>query len=685
MISKQNSFSTCCFLLLLVSIFNPWFLNKEIIGGDWPYFFSETLKGFTLFPPVWSLVHGNGLGGTILTYYLDQYLYFTSYLTTNILHMPWVIGYKLFWFGFFIALSIFSSIYLLKTIFSRSRFWQMGVAALIFTTNTYILMVVGGGQMGVVLAYSIAPLVLMRFIKLIDFQISRPKADQPLAENIKYAIIAGLILAAQVMFDPRIAYLSMIAVVAYYLINKFQIVSILYTFVIPIGIAVLLHSYWIFPLLVTRTLPIPEGFVSVSGFKFFSFADFSHALPLLHPNWPENIFGKIYFLQPEFLIIPILAFSSLLFTKNKTILFFSFIGLLGAFLAKGANPPFGEINQWLFQYIPGMNMFRDPTKFYLLVALSYSVLIPFSLSKIVDGILSIKYHVLSIKIGSVFYLVPAAFIIFWVFSIHPAIFGQLKGTFEKHEVPKEYIELKDFLYNQPDFFRTLWIPRQQRFTFVSNNHPAIEAIPLFKATNSAQIVFKLQAPESQELLEKLSVKYVVVPYDSIGEIFLKDRKYDEKQRIDLEKQLDNTGWLKKIKTGKIAIYETYSHRDHFWLDRGGKISYRIVSPTQYLVEISTSISDSLTFSENYSPYWTARIGEKYVTSNKTKDGLNSFVLNKVGKYNVEVFYAQEKYFHYGRLVSFATLIVLGIILIVTRRGLLQRIFLKIGSKTFFSS
>ncbi len=464
MISKQNSFSTCCFLLLLVSIFNPWFLNKEIIGGDWPYFFSETLKGFTLFPPVWSLVHGNGLGGTILTYYLDQYLYFTSYLTTNILHMPWVIGYKLFWFGFFIALSIFSSIYLLKTIFSRSRFWQMGVAALIFTTNTYILMVVGGGQMGVVLAYSIAPLVLMRFIKLIDFQISRPKADQPLAENIKYAIIAGLILAAQVMFDPRIAYLSMIAVVAYYLINKFQIVSILYTFVIPIGIAVLLHSYWIFPLLVTRTLPIPEGFVSVSGFKFFSFADFSHALPLLHPNWPENIFGKIYFLQPEFLIIPILAFSSLLFTKNKTILFFSFIGLLGAFLAKGANPPFGEINQWLFQYIPGMNMFRDPTKFYLLVALSYSVLIPFSLSKIVDGILSIKYHVLSIKIGSVFYLVPAAFIIFWVFSIHPAIFGQLKGTFEKHEVPKEYIELKDFLYNQPDFFRTLWIPRKNKKT-----------------------------------------------------------------------------------------------------------------------------------------------------------------------------------------------------------------------------
>ena len=37
-----------------------------------------------------------------------------------------------------------------------------------------------------------------------------------------------------------------------------------------------------------------------------------HALSLLHPNWPENLFGKVYFLQPEFLILPILAFSAFL-------------------------------------------------------------------------------------------------------------------------------------------------------------------------------------------------------------------------------------------------------------------------------------------------------------------------------------------------------------------------------------
>ncbi|MEK7502014.1 MAG: hypothetical protein AAB609_00650 [Patescibacteria group bacterium] len=722
--SKLSMLFTSIFIILLVDIYYSWFVNANIIGGDWPYFFNETLKEFTLFPPAWSLVHGNGLGGTILTYYLDQYLYFSAYLSTSILHIPWAIGYKLFWFGLFIALSISSSIYLLKTIFSRSRFWQIGLSALIFTANTYILMVVGGGQMGVALAYSIAPLVLARFIKLVNLINSSALNYKLQITNYKLQIIAGLVLSLQVMFDPRIAYLSMIAIAIYAVLSttyyalsvktlREKILStlyfLLYTFAIPIGIAVLLHSYWIFPLLFTKNLPIPEGFVSVSGFEFFSFANFSNSISLLHPNWPENIFGKIYFLQPEFLILPILAYSSLLFISkikdqrskiqiknqkfdnnvamkqfnNGAIIFFALLGLVGAFLAKGASPPFSEINSWLFQNFPGMNMFRDSTKFYSLIALSYSVLIPFSIWKIYESLeLHNKFSIFNFqfsiknKIFNFQNLFLILITLYLILLIRPVFLGQLGGTFEKHEVPSEYIKLKDFLYDQPDFFRTLWIPRQQRFTFASNIHPAVEVQPLFKATdsasslqaNSAQTVSKLQRPESKRLLEELSVKYVIIPYDSIGEIFMRDRKYDEKQRVNLEKQLDNIGWLKKIKTGKITVYETQSYKNHFWLQGEGKVIYEILSPTAYDLDIEISQPTKLVFSENFSPYWIARIDGKYVTSNKTKNGLNSFVLNKVGKYNVKVYYTQEKYFYYGRLVSLFTVIVLVVLLIGIRRN-----------------
>jgi len=650
----------------ILTVYRNWFLSPNIIGGDWPYFFNETLKQFTFFPPAWSLMHGNGLGAPITTYFIDQYLYFTVYLSVGILHVPWAIGYKLFWFGFFIVLSISSSIYLLKTIFSQAKFWQMGIAALIFTTNTYILMVVGGGQMGVALAYSVVPFVLARFIKLIDHIAVSNK-------DFQSALIAGLVLAIQVMFDPRIAYVTMISVALYSMFNitKNMVKNlnlILFVFIIPAIIAILLNTTWILPILISKQSSFSDlgsAYTGVEIVKFLSFASFSQSLSLLHPNWPENIFGKIYFMKPEFILLPIIAFSSLLFKFSRKILFFALLGIVGAFLAKGASDPFGGAYLWLFSYFPGFIVFRDSTKFYLLTALSYSILVPYSLLAISNKVSNIKHKTLNMH--NAYYIIPVTFLVVWAFLIHPAILGQLGGTFKKNDVPKEYVELKDFLYKQPEFFRTLWIPRQQRFAFASNTHPAIEVMPLFAATNSAEIIAGLQKSESQRLLKELSVKYVIIPYDSIGEIFLKDRKYDEKQRTDLEKQLDNITWLRKIKTGKITIYETQSHSDHFWLEGKGKVTYKMLSSTVYDLDIEISQPTKLVFSENFNNYWTANVGNSNILSKDYK-GLNSFDLNKIGHSKIRVFFSQEKEYIFGRAITLITIFILTILLIRKRRN-----------------
>src|SRR5207247_1280407 len=98
---------------------------------------------------------------------------------------------------------------------------------------------------------------------------------------------------------------------------------------------------------------------------------------------------------PEFLVIPIFAYSGLLFLKNakkpRVLLSFAFIGLVGAFLAKGANEPFGILYLWLFDHFPGFIMFRDPSKFYLLVAIAYSILITFSLEQLWERLAIIHY------------------------------------------------------------------------------------------------------------------------------------------------------------------------------------------------------------------------------------------------------------------------------------------------------
>src|SRR3989344_5497997 len=371
------------FLLLILYVFKTWFLLNPLSSGDWSFNFRQTLKSFTIFPYTWSWTgFVTGLGGNT-SFFLGLSTYFssTANILSNFFNIPWVLIEKFVWFWPFLMISVFSSHFLFKKLFSE-KFALLSPS--IFLFNTYILMIVGGGQMGIAIAYSIVPLVLYSFIKL--------------NRNIKlkYSLLFGVLFGILVMFDLRIAYIMLFALVIYFLFNIKQliigkdlkeiVINISYIFIIPFAVSSFLHAFWILPLLVFHQNPVQSFgtvYTSVEAVKFFSFAKFEDAISLLHPNWPENIFGKVGFMKPEFLILPILAYSSLLFVsiKHKTenrkqrtyILFFAFLGLLGAFLAKGANEPFGGVYLWLFQNIPGFVMFRDPTKWYALIAVSYSI------------------------------------------------------------------------------------------------------------------------------------------------------------------------------------------------------------------------------------------------------------------------------------------------------------------------
>lgn len=665
-------------LLIIFLVFKNWFLSKQIIGGDWPFFFNETLNGFSFFPPAWSVNHGGGMGGVIPNYLLDTYLYFTTFIFFNVLRVPWVVVYKVFWFGAFIFFSVLSITHLITLIFQKPKIWQLVIGILLYCSNTYILMVVGGGQMGIALAYSISPLVLGSFIKLLNLvYLTENEFSVKNSQLLKSSLISGLLLAVLILFDPRFGYLVIIAAGIYTMfifndvnkkkdiINKVLCIMF-FVFGIPFGIVGFIHAQWILPTIVFHASPVPQGILSGVGFRFFSFADFSHAFSFLHPNWPENIFGKTYFLKPEFLLLPILAYSSLLFLslkqKNQNrkpqyqsqIIFFAFLGLLGTFFAKGVNPPLGEINYWIFQYIPGMNLFRDPTKFYFFIAISFAVLIPFTIFEI-QKTLYIKFSSFSQKHWSI--LTNAVFImviVYLLFLIRPAIMGQLGGTFIAHTIPNEYLEVKNFFNRQPEFYRTLWVPKQSRFSFVSINHPAVEAGPLFNATNSASLIDYFNNPNTSKYLSALSIKYVVIPYDSLGEIFLDDRKYNKKERIDLEKSLDTISWLKKIKSGKIVIYQTLSYADHFTLNFKGKISYQAINSSEYNIFVSVNKKSTLVFSDNFSPYWIARANNLTIYSKKTTSGLNSFSI-PAGKYVLKVSYIPDKYYFYGRIISILSL------------------------------
>ena len=535
----------------LKMIFKEWFVLKSLSAGDWPYLFPENIAEFSFFPQ-WPFL------------WLTPFYQLTAKIFVQYLGFSWELTEKIVWFWPFLFLTIFSSWYLVKTIFKKASFLLFTFYFLLYGFNTYILMVVGGGQMGVAMAYSLAPLVLGRFMR---------KNLKPQTSSLKPLMFTGVVLAIQIMFDPRIAFTTVLVVLVYWFINRLERLKLL---IIPVFLAFFLNSYWILP---TIRFGVPtqlESYRESGWMNYLSIAKFSDGISLLHPNWPENIFGKTYFMKPEFIILPILAFSSLLFLKSLItnyqllITYFALLALIGAFLAKGVNPPLGIINRWLFQ-IPGFNLFRDPTKFYLLVCLSYSVLVPFSIYKI--------YSLLKSKVKYLFLLFALGYLLF---LIKPLILGQLGGTFRAKEVPQEYIALKDFLIKDQSSGRVLWLPTKQRFGFSSNNHPAINSEDYLTDfickepfcslkmempskwgekcfPNDRCYVRELSYflnPKTAEIMAQMGIKYIVVPFDSEKEIFIAEWKYNPQQREEVEEFLDTIPWLKKIEVAdKIAMYE----------------------------------------------------------------------------------------------------------------------------------
>lgn len=638
-------------LFFFALLFYPIFINSGGSQGDLPYYFGNYLKTLSIIPDIWNPHWPTGLGGNqAIILPLKLYSQFLIPLFSISLGLNWEFITKIQFFAVFIMLSILSSFLLTKS-------W---IGSLIYTTNTWILLVLSGGQMGIALSYALIPLLIIVFKRLIE------------KFNLERSLVFSLAFSLGVMFDQRIALLSL-GIMLFLLIFELPKISLNYStlrknlvniFLLPV-IILALNSYWIFPLVFSKIIG-SSALKVISGesaqAKFFSFAFFENSISLLHPNWPENIFGKTYFMRPEFLIIAFLAFASLFYIKNnKKILPFALLSLIGAFLAKGTNEPFGAAYIWLFENIPGFNLFRDPTKFYILIALSYSMLIPFAIKKISDILLPF------LKCSHV--LLVLAFIIFWGFTIRYNFTGSL---FKVAGVPPEYVKLKEYIEPQQDFSRALWIPKSARFGYFSDNHPAIDGYDIFGRISGASMAAKLASPETLTLLSELSVKYVIVPYDSQGEIFLTDRKYDEELWNKTAKTLDQNYNLKLVANfGKLRVYENPKFYGHFYTKQalGGvkeNVTFDRIRSTKYTVAVDKAkFGDIVVFSEGYDLGWQAMSSGLKVFPVPYNGLLNGFVLPKDGDYFFELHYKPQRAADIGFVVSGITL--LSIILVFVLR------------------
>ncbi len=641
--------------------FLEWLKPDILIGGDWRFFYPQNLKEIISYSYAWDQSLNSGLGqSNIIIIWLNVYLAIATYIVNHVLLIPWNIAEKIIFFWPIIICSFFSAFFLSRNYF-RSLIHN-AFAGIIYLTNTYALMIFAGGQVGIALAYSLVPFLVLISVQFLDLL---QKNNIPRHLLIRKFLFVTLAFSLETLFEPRILLLALMIVVLYTVFSFFIHGStkkrMLFFFAIGMGFLMcLLHSFWVLPLLLSPGSISVGSLGGSANVHFLSFANFSDSMSLLHPNWPENIFGKIQFMRPEFLLIPILSYGSIFFVHKKNtrsffIIFFCLLGLFGAFMAKGTNPPFGQIYETL-STLPGFVAYRDPTKWYMLIALSYSMLLPAVFYEIARFVLPTKEQVLK------WIIVPILF--FWLFSIRQAFVPGLTGTFTHHIVPSSYTVLAAFLENQPEYFRTLWIPQVQRFGYFSNNHPAAAAPALLKTTSLKDTIAKLKDPRTEAFLKARSIKYIIVPDDTQAEIFLEDRKYSNNIRTAAITEIEKISWLKREKSiGKILLFEVRGYKDHIWTIGNSTVSWERVNPSLYDVTITRNAGGRFVLTESYSPGWKAVANGREVPSDEYM-GMNAFDLTNVdGNFRIE--FLPQRWVDRGYMISAATLVALCIGIVVT--------------------
>jgi len=534
------------YLVLVVIVYNAWFLPGVITGGDLWYFFPSMYDNHQIYPRLDLFFANNGFGGSSVPFMAINFVMSIPFLAGKTFGLSWEVLSRIFiLFPFLIAVSLFPYLFF-KKVFPDNLL--VTLSSFIFTFNTYILMLVSGGLVVIGIAYSCIPVVFLCVLKILDFKKQNTKF------NVNYVLLLGVVFGVQSVLDVRVTYMTLWGVFLFFVTGIFItreyvsfIKSFLFVFIIPLTIAAFLNAFWVIPGLLFGSNALGElgnNYTTVESVRFFSFAKFENSFSLLHPNWPENIFGKTYFQRPEFLILPILAFASLLFVNKdnkKIILPFVIIAIFVSFLAKGANDPFGSIYIFLFENIPGFVFFRDPTKWYMLIAFSYSVLIPFTLFELYK------------KFRKARLLIPLLFVLFFLITLIPAITGKLPGTLQASSVPNEYVQFERFMNNQQPG-RILWIPNPSRFSYFSQKHPSVSSNMYFDKSKPSEIARTLDFQKLNTLVSE-GVLYVALPYDNRGEIFLKDRSYDN---TEYEKTLEilenNTNLVKFGEFGRLKLY-----------------------------------------------------------------------------------------------------------------------------------
>lgn len=444
---KKELFFTFILFLCSFRVTSSWFTSGKMIAiGDEGLPFYNVQRTLDLYT---SYFYNTGLGISGIFNIPRIPLYVFGSLLSKLGFLSWQIQSVLFFSLIFTAL--YSLSLLVKEILAPTKSEVCFITSLFYLFNIFTVSQVWARfALPLIFLWAYLPLFLLLFYKYLNtgkvtYLLFFLLSSVPF--SVTYLIISPIVtlwLCAFILF--LIIFLS----------SPYKI-KLIYRAIFSLILWIGVNIWWIFPFLKIKDGASSTGINTAQNLS--ALLDVSSYFPnsevfrlrqlyMLGPNSPYYDFYSLLLVQNISWIIFGVAIVGLASTfyriiKNKDetyqrsgLLFFFIVFILGWFISKGSNPPFGAVfYQFIFEKIPILQIFRNPyEKFGVVFVLGYA------------AIFSVGLQFLKNKFILSQYLIVGIFIyLSCIFLVKPLWDGTLFQNTTYVQVPSYYESANDYI------------------------------------------------------------------------------------------------------------------------------------------------------------------------------------------------------------------------------------------------
>ena len=272
-----------------------------------------------------------------------------------------------------------ASAYLLGWSWFRKRTVGL-VAALLYMLSQAALSRWGSGQLNVAMAIALAPVLLWSWSQsLQQFTVRR-------ALTLALLVTAMLLIRLDMLLYVAPFMVLYACFAAPYAAPGRPVRNAVKTIGVAVPVALALNVYQILPVALgygprwlstgqlfdlqqisTHTLSAYQsllGFGREIGYLAFTGQQTWSSFPFL-PLWAYYAFASV---------VVVCAFLALAWNRGRRTIFLAVMAIVAVFLAKGSDPPFGDLYTWAINHIPIVSDIRDPNRWLIFEALAIGLL-----------------------------------------------------------------------------------------------------------------------------------------------------------------------------------------------------------------------------------------------------------------------------------------------------------------------